>query len=126
MNPRLGQVARAGQTVGGAVPGAVRAGVDVAAVQADDQRQVRARQLGPLGGAAGDEARPFVARVRSPGVARWPAPAAAPWWRAGPGPAAGLRSACRRTDRRTPARRNGPAGRTTPGWSAPAGRRPAG
>jgi len=35
--------------------------VDVAAVQADDQRQVRPGQLGPVGGAAGDEGRPFVA-----------------------------------------------------------------
>jgi hypothetical protein len=35
--------------------------MDVAAVEADDQRQVRTGQLGPLGGAAGDEARLLVA-----------------------------------------------------------------
>ena len=35
--------------------------MDVAAVQSDDQRQVRAGQFRPVGGAAGDEARPFVA-----------------------------------------------------------------
>ena len=41
--------------------GSVACGVDVAAVHSDEQWQVRARQRGPVGGAAGDESRSFVA-----------------------------------------------------------------
>ena len=37
--------------------------LDVAAVQADDQRQVRPGQRGPVGGAAGDEPRPLLAEL---------------------------------------------------------------
>ena len=44
-------------------PGPLGAGVDVAAVEADDQRQVRPGQLGPLGRAPGDEARLLVAEL---------------------------------------------------------------
>ncbi len=48
---------------GGVYRGPLHRGVDVAAVQADDQRQVRAGQLGPVTRAAGDEARLLIAEL---------------------------------------------------------------
>ena len=94
------------------------AGVDVAAVQADDQRQVRAGQLFAVAWAGVDEAGPLVAELVLQPLRGGLHLRGAPWWRAVPGPAAGPRPAGRRTARRRPARRSGPAGRTAPGWSA--------